>query len=261
MTATQRFRAGSLEVQVHATAEDAGRAMGLAVASRLRLLNDSGEINVVFASAHSQDIFLDMLVAAADVPWRRMNAFQLDEYIGLAEGHPSARAAYLAEHLTERVPLHAFHALFRPASDPADAAERYAELLQRHPLMLACISIGENGQLGFNDPTVADPNDPLPVKRASLDLTSRRQQVFDGTFPRVEDVPTQALTLTLPSIFAAGELHAVVPGVGKSAAVKATLEGPVDMRWPATVLRSHPRATLYLDEASVSMLDASRWQA
>lgn len=213
------------------------------------------------ASAPSQDIFLDTLVAAADVSWQRMNAYQVDEYIGLPEGHPSARAVYLAEHLTERAPLRAFHALLRSASDPVDAAERYAELLRRHPPMLACIGIGENEALGFNDSTAADPNDPLLVKRASLDLTSRRQQVFDGTFPRVEDVPTHALTLTLPSIFGAGELHALVPGAGKSAAVKATLEGPVDMRCPASVLRSHPRATLYLDEESASMLDASRWQA
>lgn len=254
MTPTRTFHVDSLEVQVHPTAEDAGRAMARAIASRLRTFADAAEVNVAFASAPSQDTFLDVLTTEAGLPWGRMNAFQLEEYIGLPHGHPSSLLAYLTERLAERVPIQAFHPLFRPADDPREAVDRYSELLDRHPLTFACIGIGENGRVAFNDPNTADLNDPVPVKRTSLDLTSRRQQVFDGAFPRVEDVPAEALTLTLPSIMAASEVHAIVPGVRKAAAVKATLEGPIDSRWPATVFRSHRCATLYLDEASASLL-------
>lgn len=255
MTGPRRWNVDALEVQVHASAQAAGQAMAMAVAGHLRELTSVAEINVAFASAPSQDAFLDALVAEPAVPWGRVNAFHVDEYIGLPDGHPSALGAYLRERLAERVPLLGFYPLLHPFETPAEAAERYTNLLAEHPLAVACIGIGENGHLAFNDPFVAELDDPLAVKRAPLDLTSRRQQVFDGAFPRVEDVPTEALTLTLPSILGAAALHVIVPGPRKASAVHAALAGDVDMACPASALRTHPNAVLYLDEAAASQLD------
>ncbi len=254
MTPLRPFRVGPLEAQVHGSAEEAGQAMAAAVARQLRELAAQPEINIAFACTPSLDTFFDALVLEAEVPWNRIRAFHLGEYLGLPPGHPSSSAAYLDDHLLSRVPLLAFHPLYRDGGDASDAAEAYAELLRRHPLALACISIGENGQLAFNNPNVADPHDPVLVKPTSLDLTSRRQQVFEGAFPRVEDVPTEALTLTLTSILSADAIHAVAYGDRYAAVVRAALNDAIGMACPATALRMHARATLYLDPASASKL-------
>ncbi len=252
------FDAELLRVEVHPDRDAAGRAMAAAVAASLRDLSartPAAAIGVAFASAPSQDAFLEALVAQSGVPWERVTAFHLDEYLGLSPEHPSSFAGYLRRHLAERVPLGAFEPIRGDAPDAHAEALRYAGLLAATPLRIACLGIGENGHLAFNDPHAADPDDPEPVKTVSLDLASRRQQLHDGTFPRLEDVPERALTLTLPTLLGAGELHVVVPGARKAAAVRRTLLDPVGGACPATVLRRHRRARLYLDEAAAAEID------
>lgn len=254
MTPPRTVRVGPLEARVHGSAEEAGHALAEDIARHLRALASSPEINVAFACAPSFDAFFDALVREAGVPWDRVRVFHLGEYLGLAAGHPSSSATYLDDHLASRVPLLAFHPLYPGWGDASDAAEAYAELLRRHPLTLACLSIGENGQLAFNHPKVADPHDPMLVRPTALDLTTRRQKVFEGAFPRVEDVPTEVLTLTLSSILSADALHAVAFGDRYAAVVHAALNDAIGMDCPATVLRTHARATLHLDPASAARL-------
>ncbi len=259
----RRFTVERLRVEVHRDADAAGAAMASAVADAMRAdaAGDpaaDAELPMVFASAPSQDAFLAALTALPALPWPRVRAFHLDEYVGLPPEHPAAFSRYLRERLVARVPLGAFEPLRGDAAalgrTPEEEARRYAAALAAHPLRIACLGIGENGHLAFNDPPVADPHDPEPVKRVRLDEASRHQQVHDGCFPALDAVPREALTLTLPTILAARRLFVVVPGSRKAEAVRGALRGPVGMHCPATVLRGHPDATLYLDEASAARL-------
>lgn len=261
----RRFAVERLRVEVHRHADAAGAAMARAVADAMRT-DPAGEpearaeLPMVFASAPSQDAFLAVLTVLPALPWPRVRAFHLDEYVGLDPEHPAAFSRYLRERLGARVPLGAFDPLRGDAAALGrtleDEARRYAAALASHPLRIACLGIGENGHLAFNDPAVADPHDPEPVKRVRLDEASRHQQVHDGCFASLDEVPREALTLTLPTILAAHRLFVVVPGTRKAEAVRAALRDPVGMHCPATVLRAHPDATLYLDEASAVLLDA-----
>lgn len=259
MSAPRQLRAGRLAVEVHPDRAALGRAAGQAVAAHLRdLLAQQGHARVIFACAPSQDEFLAALVAAArsaerGFDWGRVTAFHMDDYVGFAADHPQSFRRYLRTHLLAHVPLGAFHPL--PAErPPAEACAEYAARLAAAPIDLICLGIGENGHLAFNDPPVADFDDPALVKVVALDEACRRQQVNDGCFPTLADVPTHALTLTLPVFRDARRLSVHVPGPRKAAAVRATLRDPRSPACPATLLREHPAATLYLDEASAGAL-------
>ena len=259
MSAPRIRQAGLLRVEIHPDRAALGQAAGLAVAAHLRaLLARQGGARVIFACAPSQDEFLAALIAASRSPergfdWSRVTAFHMDDYAGFAADHPRSFRRYLRAHLLDHVPVGAFHAL--PAErPPAEACAAYAALLAAAPIDLICLGIGENGHLAFNDPPVADFDDPVLVKVVALDDACRRQQVHDGCFPTFADVPTHALTLTLPVFRAAHRLSVHVPGPRKAAAVRATVHDPRGPACPATLLREHPAATMYVDEAAATGL-------
>ena len=259
MSAPRHLQAGRLAVEIHPDRAALGRAAGRAVARHLReLLARQGAARVIFACAPSQDEFLAALIAASrsaelGFDWAGVTAFHMDDYVGFAADHPQSFRRYLRTHLLDHVAVGAFHPL--PAElPPAVACARYAALLAAAPIDLICLGIGENGHLAFNDPPVADFADPARVKVVALDDACRRQQVNDGCFPTLADVPTHALTLTLPVFRDARRLSAHVPGPRKAAAVRATLQDPRGTACPATLLRDHPDATLYVDETAAADL-------
>ena len=259
MSAPRHLQAGRLQVEIHPDRAALGRTAGRAVARHLRaLLARQGAARVIFACAPSQDEFLAALIAASrsaelGFDWAGVTAFHMDDYVGFAADHPQSFRRYLRTHLLDHVAVGAFHPL--PAElPPAVACARYAALLAAAPIDLICLGIGENGHLAFNDPPVAEFADPARVKVVALDDACRRQQVNDGCFPTLADVPTHALTLTLPVFRDAHRLSAHVPGPRKAAAVRATLHDPRGTACPATLLRDHPDATLYVDEAAAADL-------
>ena len=197
---------------------------------------------------------LSRLTAIPGLPWNQLTAFHMDEYLGISETHPASFRAFLREHLTEKVPLHNFHMIDGSTSDAAQTCTTYAELLERNQPFLCFLGIGENGHLAFNDPGVAEFDDPYLVKVITLDEICRSQQVAEGWFPSVADVPKQAISLTVPALFRVPKLIVSVPGNRKAQIVKRTLEDVISTACPATILRNHPDATVYLDQESAALL-------
>jgi glucosamine-6-phosphate deaminase len=228
-----------------AAAEDAARVLEAAVEER-------GIAHAMFATGNSQLGFIDALVARPGIPWSRVVVFHMDEYLGVDDTHPASFARYIRERIVERVRPQRVHYLFGDASDAHAECERYARLLRAHPLDLCCLGIGENGHLAFNDPPTADLDDPLDVRVVTLAPSCRRQQVGEGHFARIEDVPSSAITVTVPALLRAATVLAIVPEARKAAAVRRALEGPVDASCPASALRRCPQAHLYLDPGSAS---------
>jgi glucosamine-6-phosphate deaminase len=246
-TARTQELVGQLRVFVYQNRVELGRVAGSAVAARLRqLLEEQATVHAVFASAPSQNEFFAALSTEPEIEWSRITTFQVDEYVGLGREAPASCARYLSERLFDRVSPGRVNVIDGTV-DPIAACRRYADLLKAAPLGLACLGIGENGHLAFNEPRMARFDDPAPMRVITIDATSRRQQVNDGRFPRMADVPAQALTLTIPTLMAAGEIHCVVPGSHKRAAITRTLHGSINTDCPASVLRDHARAHLYLD--------------
>jgi len=216
-------------------------------------------INMAFAAAPSQNEFLDSLANLPGIEWNRIRAFHLDEYLGLPSEAPQRFSRYLYERIFSRVPFMEVHYL-NPGNKktPEEVCAYYRRLLDAYPLHIACIGIGENGHIAFNDPPVADFQDPCKVKVVRLDETCRRQQVHDGCFATLEEVPTHAITLTIPAIMEAEAIVCVVPGKRKAAAVKKALEGPITTECPASILRKHPNVTFFLDLESASLILTGR---
>lgn len=252
------FQVDQLEVVLAPDRESMGIAAAQQVAVLLRALASRKEtIRVIFACAPSQDSFLKALTDPAVcgvVPWEQLHAFHMDEYVGLPPSSPQSFRRYLRNHLVDRVPLARFCGIRGESVDSAAECLRYERLLQEAPIDLICLGIGENGHLAFNDPPVADFEDPSLVKVVELDGRCRQQQVNDGCFPNLESVPTRALTITLPVFRAAKRLSCVVPGKTKAEAVRAALQHEQSIRWPCTLLRFHPDSSLYLDSESASLL-------
>jgi len=252
--AVRTCEADRLKVGVFADRAALGRAAGQAVAARLRDVLKTKDAAIVLASAPSQNEFLAELSTAPDIDWNRVTAFHLDEYIGLSPTAPQAFAQFLRERLFHRIEPKQFHALNGQARDIDAECRRYEGLLKATPLDIACLGIGENGHLAFNDPPVADFADPRGVKVVELDAASREQQVADGCFAALADVPTHALSMTIPAILSARAIFCMVPGPRKAEAVRRTLHDPVTTACPATVLRQHAAATLFVDRDSAKLL-------
>ncbi len=230
-----------------AAADDAADAINRAVAAR-------GIANVMLATGNSQVAFLDVLTHRRDVDWSRVVGFHMDEYAGMTPDHPASFRRYMRERVVRRVNLGAFHEIGGDAPDLDTEAARYTALLGHHPLDLCCLGIGENGHLAFNDPGVADFDDPRDVKVVELDAVCRAQQVGEGHFAALDDVPTHAVTVTIPALLRAGRVLAIVPEERKAEPVRRALEGPLSTECPASILRLKPHATLYLDAGSSSLL-------
>jgi glucosamine-6-phosphate deaminase len=246
---TQR-RVDNLEIKSFATRQQMGAAAAEEIAAELRrLLASQPAVRMIFASAPSQSDVLSALVQAQGIDWSRITAFHMDEYIGLPKAAPQRFANWLDEYVFTKVPLAAAYRI-DPGPDAAATARDYAKLLAEAPIDVVQLGIGVNGHIAFNDPPVADFNDPLDVKVVDLDLECRQQQVDDDCFATLADVPAQAVTLTVPRLMRANRLFCMVPTRAKRAAVKAALTGPIAESCPASVLRRHPACTLYLDNES-----------
>jgi glucosamine-6-phosphate deaminase len=244
-----------LRVEIHADRGRLGTAAARAVAKRMRdVIAQEGSAAVVFAAAPSQNEFLAALASQEGIDWDRVIAFHMDEYLGLPADAPQSFGYFLRERLFDPVKPGTVHLLNGQPPDPEEECRRYAALLEAHPVHIVCAGIGENGHLAFNDPPVADFADSLKVKVVELDEACRLQQVHDGCFPDLEGVPTHALTMTIPALMAARWIYTMVPGPTKAQAIKEALTGPIGTHCPATALREHPNAVLYVDRDSTALL-------
>jgi glucosamine-6-phosphate deaminase len=226
-----------------------GTAAAQAVAETIQeILKNRSEVNMVFAAAPSQEEFLAALLQQP-LDWKWINAFHMDEYVGT-----DTFGVFLRERLFGRVPFRSVHYLDGTTPNLAAECRRYASLLETFPTDIVCLGIGENNHLAFNDPPVANFKDPADVKVVALDAACREQQVHDGCFPSLNEVPTHALTLTIPALFRGRHLFCMVPGERKAAAVYQTINARVSTRYPSTILRRHPAVQLFLDHDSAKLL-------
>ena len=255
----QKFQIGTLKLEIHPSAKAAAAAAANAIAEYLRRLKDTvNDIGVIFATGTSQLELLRVLTAMTDLPWDKICGFHLDEYIGIDPSHKASFRRYLREALTSKVPMRQFFEIDGSAAKPTIVAEEYARQLRMANPQLCLLGIGENGHLAFNDPGVADFHDPLDVKIVSLDAVSRQQQVSEGWFETLQDVPERAITVTIPALFRVPKLILSTPGKRKAHIIRRALEEPISPDCPATILRTHPDATAYLDtEAAAEWLAAT----
>jgi glucosamine-6-phosphate deaminase len=248
------FQKDKLRVEIFENAEAMGKAAALRVAGILNsAVTEKGRANLILATGASQFQFLRYL-QQREIDWQRITVFHLDEYLGLPVSHPASFRKYLKERILEKVQPGRVYYLKGDAHDTDAEVARYENLLKANPVDVACIGIGENGHIAFNDPPVADFNDPKLVKVVELDEACRRQQLGEGWFPAFEDVPTHALSLTIPAIMGCKAISCVVPDERKAQAVYNTLNAEISTACPASVLRTHPDARLYLDKGSASKL-------
>lgn len=249
------IKADKLNVHVYESRRQMGDAAASIIASELRdLINRKGRATAIFASAPSQNEFLEALVLSPDIDWSRVTVFHLDEYLGMKEDAPQSFRKFLIDRLVNKVALGEFHGLRGDAGDGPSEATRYGQLLDTNPPDFAVLGIGENGHLAFIDPPFCDFNDPEAVKVVQLDEICRNQQVNDGAFSSLDEVPRNALSLTIPTIMARRKLFAIAPGPAKRNAIKSTVEGPIATSCPASILRTHPDAHLFVDRDSAELL-------
>lgn len=233
--------------------------MGVAASSQAAkiirsALKRNGLARVIVASAPSQNELIANLTSAAGIDWSRVTVFHMDEYVGLLPDHRASFRAYQNLHFLSKVTPANFHGIRGDATDVEAECTRYSALVTESAIDLVCMGIGENGHIAFNDPSTADFCDPLTAKVVELDELCRRQQVNDGCFPDIFAVPKSAITLTCTMLMSARSVVCVVPGSQKASAVAATFRGPISEICPATILRRHTQATMFLDRDSASGL-------
>lgn len=244
----------TVDVMVHRSLEDAGAAAAATASAAIRhAIAQRGHARIILASAPSQEPLLQHLVGDPDLPWDRVHVFHMDEYVGLPAGAPQSFATWLADQLSSVQPSR-FEAL-RPDENPKAELERYGALLAAGPIDLSCLGIGVNGHLAFNEPDRCRFDDPSPVQLTDLDRASRQQQVEEGLFEAIEDVPTRAMTLTVPTLLRGRQAVLCAFGAAKATAVRRMLTGPVSEDCPAAAMRLHPRAQVHLDVAAASLLN------
>lgn len=246
--------AEKLVISISGTRKEMGAAAAMAIADSIRkVMEEKEEVNMIFAAAPSQNESLACL-AEKEIDWSRVNAFHMDEYVGLEDSAPQRFGNFLHRALFGKLPFRRVHYIQGNDEDTDAECKRYQQLLEQYPVDIVCLGIGENGHLAFNDPPVADFNDPFLVKKVELELACRLQQVNDGCFARLEEVPTCAITLTIPALMKGRWMHCVVPGNTKTDAVYNTVTKPISECYPSTILRTHNRAVLYLDPLSASRI-------
>lgn len=249
------MKAGNLEVKIFDNRQEMGFTAAKTVAEKIReLLKTKEFLNIIFASAPSQNEFLSILSKEENIAWERINAFHMDEYVGLASDAPQNFGYFLKTRLFDKIPLHSVHYLNGNAEDIEAECERYAQLLTDFPTDIVCLGIGENCHLAFNDPHVAFFDDPKIVKKVSLDEACRQQQVNDACFDSFDEVPQYALTITIPALLKAQYAYAMVPGLKKAEAIQHTIEDEISEAFPSTILRNHTGAILYIDKDSAGRL-------
>ena len=249
------YNVDKLKVKIFPTRKEMGEDSAKDIKERIKaLLSEKAEINMIFAAAPSQNDVLKSLVEDKSIEWNRVNAYHMDEYIGLDKDAPQGFGNFLKEHIFGLVPFKSVNYIDITTTDPEKEAERYGKLLAENPTDIVVMGIGENGHIAFNDPPVADFNDKKAVKPVKLDEICRNQQVNDGCFASIDQVPTHAMTLTVPTLVKAPYLFCIVPAPTKAKAVYETLNGTIDEHCPASILRLQDNAILYLDGDSSKLL-------
>lgn len=249
------FQKDELQVKVFETRQEMGRTAADDFALVLKsLLKEKEIVRMIFAAAPSQQDFLAAAVADPSIDFSRVDAFHMDEYIGLSKDAPQGFGNFLRERIFALRKFHSVRYLDGQNPDPEAACSSYAALLNEKPIDIVCMGIGENGHIAFNDPPVADFHDPKTVKVVKLDEVCRMQQVHDGCFACIDDVPTHAMTLTVPTLMKPAYRFCMVPAATKANAAKAMLHDEISEHCPCTILRKTPHSILYLDADSSALL-------
>jgi glucosamine-6-phosphate deaminase len=244
-----------LRVAVFADNAALGAAAAVLAAEAIReAIAERGIANVILATGNSQLTTLHALRQIPGIDWPAVNVFHMDEYLDLPPGHPASFPLFLRQHLLDHVPYGRFYPVPGHPADVDAACRGYELLLRAHPADLCCLGIGENGHLAFNDPPVADFEDPVWMKQVPLDERSRQQQVGEGHFSSLDEVPRFALSLTVPALRAARLMLCIVPESRKAQAVRAALLGPISTACPASILRQTPHCRLLLDRDSAAAI-------
>jgi glucosamine-6-phosphate deaminase len=244
-----------MNIQIMPDKSQMGKAAAAAGAKLIRqALADRGSANIIVATGASQFEMLAALIAEPDINWNRVTGFHLDEYVGLAINHHASFRGYLWQRFVSRLPLplRAFHFL-DGEGDAAAECRRVGEIIRRHPIDVAFVGIGENGHLAFNDPP-ADFNTEDPYLVVQLDEACRHQQLGEGWFPTFDDVPKQAISMSVRQIMKSGAIICTVPDTRKAEAVRNTVEGAVTPNVPASILQRHKQCTLFLDQPAAALL-------
>ena len=244
-----------LTVKIFDTRDEMGAAAGSEAAEKIKeIIAKKGEVNMIFAAAPSQNETLKALVNDKTIDWTKVNAFHMDEYIGLSKDAPQAFGNFLKDRIFSKLPFKSVNYIYAEGESPEDTCARYTKLISENPIDIVCLGIGENGHIAFNDPWVADFNDPQTIKKVPLDEVCRQQQVNDGCFEKIDDVPRYALTLTIPTLFNADYLFCTVPASTKADAVYGTVNNEISADLPATIMRKHDNAIMYCDKDSAKKL-------
>ena len=251
----KRWVVDQLPVELYASNEELGQAAAKKAQQILReAIDKKGFANLILATGNSQLTFLKALRNLGDVDWQKVRIFHMDEYIGINPSHPASFPLFLENHFLQFTKPGHFHPIPSETSDVDSACKAYEALIRQHPANLVAMGWGENGHIAFNDPPDADFGDPHWVKVVELAEESRLQQVGEGHFTSLDEVPKQAITLTIPALLAPVHILCIVPEARKASAVKACLSEPVDESRPGSILRTISHATLLLDQDSASLL-------
>jgi len=250
------YKVDHLNVSVYENREALGMAAALSAQACLQAaIRDRGVAHIILATGNSQLDFLHALCKLPDINWRKVTVYHMDEYLGIDASHPASFPLFLQQHFLQYVDVGTFHPVPNKPADIEQACRDYEALLRKQPIDMVAMGFGENGHLAFNDPPFADFDDPHWVKVVELDDVSRNQQVGEGHFATLDDVPKQAITLTIPALLAPDNILCIVPESRKAKAVSACLKQPVSDQRPGSVLRTVNHARLYLEPASAALLD------
>jgi len=248
------FKVDLLSIRIYRDKYQLGRAAAdMAEKYMTNAINERGEAVIILATGASQFEFLDSL-SGRQIEWKKVIAFHLDEYVGINANHPASFRRYLRERIIDKVGIGTSHLIEGDNEDVEGECKRLGKLMERYKVDVAFVGIGENGHLAFNDPP-ASFNDKVKYKVVELDETSRKQQMGEGWFKTLEEVPKQAISMTIPAIMESKAIICSVPDVRKAEAVKKTLVFDISPDFPASILRKHPDATLFLENYSASLLD------
>ena len=251
----KQFQVDSLQVYVFESRTDMGTAAYECYKKNIMQLSANEIIRAIFAAAHSQSDFYEALINDSEINFNRIDAFHMDEYMGLGKDAPQNFGNFLKRAIFSKKPFHQVNYVQSDAIDINAECMRYEKLLREAPLDIVSLGIGENGHLAFNDPHEAKFDDKQWVRQTSLDNVSRQQQVNDGEFTHIDQVPKQALTLTIPDLMSCKYVVGIVPTNRKAQAVYNALYGPITEKCPASILRTHKNAALFLDKDAAELLN------